>query len=356
MRDEIFGCLNPLLITILQGDSKLLNTILEKWGYPYEFSSFMTPIEFSFHNEQLSCLETICKYLIKNNQVKKIWFTLKEFKILLKSQLTSCHEVLSQILTIREEMRFPALAYMKNDITIGAKKNLMKFLLKLQKGGKQTIEEDFTIEVKDTELSKERNKKLKKVQSNKIKTEVDILTVPFKYDYSIGSEDSVNFLSYYSKSKSKKFIKSEWKQLIDNKWLSVKLFNMFLACYFFGFLIFTTIVIVFEEGIAVYANSLMFIISLFMVLEIIQITAYAFFDIKSYFRDIWNIVDWTLFAMTILYPMTLQKDAFKDGSFNKIGGVVILIVVYYRGFSYLRIFGYFTSLVEIINSVVSKFI
>lgn len=354
MRDEIFGCLNPLLITILHGDSKLLNSILERHGYPLEFALSETPIEFSFRQHQLSCLETLCKFLIRKGLVNQIWFTLSEFRILLRSGLVVCHEVLGQILTVRPDMRFPALAHMAHDCQIEAKSTLMKFLLKLQKGGRPPTEEDLTVEPRDSLQSKRRTQWLEKRLEAPRKSEVDILTVPFKYDYTSGSEDSVNFLSFYSKSASDRFVRSEWQQVIDQKWVSVRLFNMFLALYFFGFLAFTTVVVVIEEGNVYYANSLMFIISLFMVLEVLQIVSYTGFDLKSYILDIWNIIDWTLFITTILYPSTLQKDSNKEGSLNKVGGVVILVLTYYRGFSYLRTLNYFTWLVEIINSVISR--
>jgi hypothetical protein len=287
--------------------------------------------------------------------VKKVWFKLDEFKILLKSELHFCHELLSYVLTIREDMRFPALAYIKKNTQISAKGNLMKFLLKLQKGGKPSIEEDFTVEVKDLKQNEERNKKLEKLINPNIKSEVDILTVPFKYDYSKGSEDSVRFLSYYSKSNCDAFITSEWKQLIDQKWLSVKIFNFFLATYFFAFLIVSTIVLVFEEGKKEYAYTLIFIIIFFIVLECIQIMSYVGFDLKAYFKDIWNLIDWTLFTLTLIYPSTLQNETHKAGPTNRVGGVLIILLIYYRGFSYLRIFESFTSYVEIINSVISKF-
>lgn len=247
MKDNYFGCLNPLLITIMHGDSKLLNTILNLYGYPFEFSSELTPIEYSFQHKQLSCLESICRFLIRHKLVKKVCFKLDEFKVLLKSELNYCHTLISHILTIREDMRFPALAYIKNNIQIDAKKNLLKIILKMQKGGEPSIEEDFTVEITDLKQNEERKKKLENLKNENVKSEVDILTVPFKYNYSPGSEDSVRFLSYYSKSKSDAFVTSEWKRLIDQKWVSVKIFNFFLANYFFFFLIMSTIVIIFEE-------------------------------------------------------------------------------------------------------------
>ena len=116
----------------------------------------------------------------------------------------------------------------------------------------------------------------------------------------------------------------------------------------------STIVIIFEERDSRIANLLTAMISLFIALEIIQLISYFKFDMMAYFKDIWNIIDWCLFIMTIIYPTTLQKEIYKSGDYNKIGGVIILLMTYYRGFSNFRIFEVFTSYVEIINSVISK--
>lgn len=178
MRDEIFGSLSPLLIAILHGDSKLLRTILDTFGYPHECSSDLTPIEFCSQQAQYSSLDTICCYLIRSGSTKKIQFRLTEFEYLLHSKIDSCHTVISQILNVREDMRFPNLAYIRSESKVYEKKSLMKFLLKLQKGNLPITENDGSIKQKNKIPGKNS---LSTFSGNKkyIKSEVEILTVPF---------------------------------------------------------------------------------------------------------------------------------------------------------------------------------
>lgn len=353
-KDLVFGGLNPFLVSIFHGDSKLLKVILENHGYPREFGSTLTPIEACCTQEQFSCLETICQYLIKSEQIANVWFNLNEFQLLLKSRLTSCHEVLSQVLTVRPEMKFPALAEVKSDLQLEVKPNLMSFLLKLQRGYSKAIEEDLSVEVRDERKNSSRRKRIARSQKSEVKSEVEILTVPFVYDFSSGSEDSVEFLSCYSKSDCDAFVNSDWRHLISHKWTKVKIINIFIAVFFYGFLIFATIAIVFEEGHYYYAFILIILISFFILIEVVQVISYIGFDLGSYLREIWNYVDWVLFILTIVYPTSLQGEAHREGTVNRVLGVFIIVFVYYRGFSYLRIFDYFTSLVGMINTIIGS--
>jgi hypothetical protein len=354
MNDNIFKSVNPLLVTIFHGDSKLLKVILQKYGYPHEFKNSVTPIEACCSQEQFSCLETICQYLIKKEEIPNIWMNLNEFQLLLRSGLPSCHEVLSKVFTVREEMKFPALAEIKKDIKIEVKPNLMSFLLKLQKGYSKVIEEDLSVEVNDQKKNKRRRKKVASVQKSIVRSEVDILTIPFVYDFSTGSEDSVEFLSFYSKSECDAFVNSDWKYLVAHKWTTVKLYNIIIASAFYGFLIFATIAIVFEEGHFYYAFVLICMISFFMLIEIMQVISYIGFDIKAYLFEIWNYVDWILFTLTLIYPLSFQGESHRETPLNRLLGISIIMFVYYRGFSYLRIFDYFTSLVGMINTIIGK--
>lgn len=354
LKDEIFGCLNPLLFSIFHGNSKLLQTIVQDYGYPKEFSLCMTPIEYSKLRSQDSCLETICIHLIKSEKTPEIKFNLKEFKILLKSKSEYSHEILSGVLTVHPEMRFPALAKIKRNINIEAKKELMKFLLKMQKGGVKCLENDFSVEYTDQKKNLKRNKKIKTKLKNDMKSEVDILTVPFVYDYSLGSEDSVQFLYHYSESNSQEFVSSEWRHLISHKWKAMKIINIINALLFYGLLSFATLAIVFDEQKVEYSLSLISMVSVFIFLEVLQVLAYLFFNFKAYVLDIWNYVDWIFFTITIIYPNTLQTDDRRDGGINKLMGTAIILIMYYRGFSYLRIFDFFTSLVGMINTIFSN--
>lgn len=75
----------------------------------------------------------------------------------------------------------------------------------------------------------------------------------------------------------------------------------------------------------------------------------SYFANKRYIFDIWNIIDWLFFLIILTYLFTIHKDT--NSTMDKIGGTILMIVVYYRSFSYLRILDAFTALVGIINII-----
>ena len=347
-KDSLFESLNPFHFAIFHGDSKLLEKLLEKYGYPREFECAMTPLEYANLRSSLSSIETICGYLVRSDKTSKINFTNLEFNILLSSGLKTAHDVLSEVLVAREERNFPNMAEMNSELRVDAKSSVLSFLLKLQKGARKSKEEDGSVETVE-HGKKSSKKKIKKKEQ--IKTEIDVLTVPFVYDYSLGSENSVDFLKYYSTSESDKFVTSEWKHLINQKWKVTKMVQMFICLLYFGFIVFATIVLVFEEGHIEHTRILIVLVCVFIGYEVFQVLAYLIYDIVHYLKDLWNYIDWIFFIVTFIYPMSLQGATHREGPLNRLLGVVILVLMYYRGFSFLRIFDYFTSLVGMINTI-----
>ena len=68
-----------------------------------------------------------------------------------------------------------------------------------------------------------------------------------------------------------------------------------------------------------------------------------------YIFDMWNIIDWLFFIITLSYLLTIHKNLNSDA--DKVGGTLLMIVMYYRSFSYLRVLDAFTALVGIINII-----
>jgi hypothetical protein len=74
----------------------------------------------------------------------------------------------------------------------------------------------------------------------------------------------------------------------------------------------------------------------------------------KYFLDIWNIIDWLLFILILVYFYVINKNNESDAS--RVMGSLLMIVVYYRAFSYLQMIDVFTALVGIINIIIQKLI
>lgn len=356
MKDNLFGCLNPLLVSIYHQDSKLLKKILNKHGYPRQYLHTLTPIEMCHYHNQFSCLDTICSYLINNDLVSQIHFTKKEFQILLESRSEFCHQVLGQILVVREDTRLHNFAFLPESSKISSSPDLLHFLVQLQSENKKK-EENISKTWMDARFKQKRqknNNKEKMARENSLKFEVDILHLPFEFDFSIGCLDSLKFLMYYSESKSKEFILSEWKSLIFYKWGKSKYFWFVITFLYFLFLFLSTMVIVFREHNIVYTNLLYAIISFFIIVEIIEVISYIRFNWKRYILNISNWFDWLIFCITLFFPLTITMHADISPDFSKILGIITLTLGFYRGFSYLRVFDYFDSFVGIIREVFSN--
>ena len=64
-------------------------------------------------------------------------------------------------------------------------------------------------------------------------------------------------------------------------------------------------------------------------------------------------MDWINFTLTISYTSSLLQD---NSESSKVFNVIVLILVFYRGFSFLRIFDIFTSLIGMVTIIVRRLI
>ena len=71
-----------------------------------------------------------------------------------------------------------------------------------------------------------------------------------------------------------------------------------------------------------------------------------------YLSDPWNYVDWCLFGILLTYFLRYHQDT--DSVTNKLLGTLSLVVMYYRSFTHLRVFGAFTTLIGMINVIIQK--
>jgi hypothetical protein len=130
---------------------------------------------------------------------------------------------------------------------------------------------------KDMDLEIDRTTKkyvMDKTSNNLYKSEVNIKSVPFKYNYNYGTEDSVTFIYNYSTSENQDFILSDWKEIIRSKWKGVKFPYMFLTFCYFSYTIFFLLSSVFYNDISGLRGMSIFLNIILIIFELIQMITY----------------------------------------------------------------------------------
>lgn len=202
----------------------------------------------------------------------------------------------------------------------------------------------------------EKNLKLADKPGHKAasKTEVKIIQVPFKYDFRTGSADSLKLLDCFSESNTEEFVLSPWKEVVKSKWYKGKPWLITIALIYWMFMISCTISVVFFPKSNDWQTLTVSLLCVILAYEIVQITSYLVYNPLKYFLDIWNIIDWLLFILILVYFYVINKNQETDAA--RVMGSMLMIVVYYRAFSYLQMLDSFTALVGIINIIIQKLI
>ena len=110
------------------------------------------------------------------------------------------------------------------------------------------------------------------------KTEVKILCIPFKYEFQMGSSDSLKLLDNFSESNTEEFVLSPWKEVIKNKWKRGKATLLTLACIYWFFMISCTVSVVFQPTSILAQNLTVGLLCIILFYEIIQITSYLVYN------------------------------------------------------------------------------
>lgn len=110
------------------------------------------------------------------------------------------------------------------------------------------------------------------------KTEVRVLRVPFKYQFQMGSEDSLKLLDNYSESNTEEFILSPWKEKVKQKWRRGKLMLLTLASIYWLFMISCTLSVIFNPKSTLFQNLTVSLLGVILFYEIIQITSYLVYN------------------------------------------------------------------------------
>jgi hypothetical protein len=341
--DYIFGPLNPFIFTIFYSEEQTLQYLLENYKYPRSMTGFFTPLEYTFMRNENDCLRIICNILMK--QENQIYFTQTEFKKLLETEFVFCDSLLSKVPLLIPFKKINLSEVMQEDNAVRYNSSLKNFLLENEKRQYQ-MEYEGTEEEK--QISRER---------------FEITFVPFKYNFTPGSTESMDFLNYYSESESPEFVTSQWQTIIHDKWANLKSIYAFNAVIFWIYMFFCTWSITFnlnvsdggiiigEQIVEVRYMAITFNI-IIAFLEILQMISYCFYKPSLYFGDFWNYIDFIALIFAFLFFMVLHTEATGGGAVFI--ALILMLLIYYRGFSYFRYFDSFTSMIGLINTIVSE--
>ena len=388
-KDLFYGAMNPLLFAIYHNDSNLLKDLLNQYTYPSFISNYISPLEFAFALNHRTNIKVLCDNLIKN--YGEIHISRADFKILLRTDIISCHQLIANIPRNPKIQIMPKLLYMDSFVQTRFEDYITTLLIHLKNEEKLVDDEDLE------ELNKEMEKKkvhfsrantksesvdassfrhIKRVEMltkkekeieestakfleihNEIthfKSEVKVATLPFKYNFQMGTEDSVLFVDEYSNSVSEDFIFSDFKEVINYKWKKIKLPHIIMFFIYLTFVVLFNIFCIFFPDSDVFRWLSIVFIFLLIIFEIIQVVVYSTYKPSLYFFDFYNIVDWLIFILSLIYLFYLYKEPTKD--LNKVYNILLLIVIYYRGLTLMRIFNGFTTLIGILNIIFMRLI
>jgi hypothetical protein len=383
-KDLFFGAMNPLLFAIYHNNSNLLKDMLNKYTYPSFISNYISPIEFAFALNHRTNIKVLCDYLIKTHG--DIHFSRADFKILLQTDIMSCHKLISSIPRTPKIKIIPRLLYMDSSVQTRFEDYITTLLIRLKNEEKQVDlkdQEELSKELEKDKIHLSRSttltemtdpssfrhvkrmeaimKKEREIEKSTakfleihndithFKSEVDVSTLPFKYNFQMGTEDSVLFVDGYSNSMSEDFIFSDFKEVINYKWKKIKIPHIIMFFVYLAFVILFNISCIFLPNSDIFRILSIVFVFILIVYEIIQVIVYSVYKPSLYFLDFYNLVDWALFILSLVYLFYLYKNPLKD--FNKVYNTLVLIIIYYRGLTLMRIFNGFTSLIGILNII-----
>lgn len=341
--DYIFGPLNPFIFSIYFSEEDTLQKLMEQYTYPKLVSGFMTPIEFCLQNEENDCLRIVCSVIIMKKT--EIYLTRNEFIALLGKEFKFCHQVLAYA---AKKIPFDKMNFGENisdDMEIRFSNSFFDYMIENEEK-QYTAEHEATSE----EMDESRQR-------------IEIYYAPFKYEFSVGSDESLEFLNNYADTESDEFALSEWSNLIHLKWSSLKWLYAFNAVIFWIYMFFCTYSITFNLVIddkgeitgEQYTSIRMCAIAFNIIvafLEVLQMIAFCTFDPKQYFGDFWNYIDVVALILAFSFFMKLHEQA-TEGAAIFIA-LILMLLIYYRGFSYLRFFDSFTYMIGMINTIVGE--
>ena len=265
--DRIYGPINPLTLAIYHNDTKLMEELFDKFKYPKAFKGYWSPLEYSFRQGYHSAIKVVCDNLVRRTHL--VEFSKSDFVFMLESGFSYCHKLISTVPVKSTVKSIPKLIFMKQEVKLNHCKNVSNLLTQIKNEEKIILDGNIS-------LSEDKSKK-----KAKSKTEVKVLRIPFKYDFSIGSLDSLRLLDYFSESKTEEFVLSTWKEIIRIKWKKEKWAMIFIAILYWFFMVACTLSVVFYPGSVIARNFTVSALIIILIYEFIQILAYSVYKISK---------------------------------------------------------------------------
>ena len=102
--------------------------------------------------------------------------------------------------------------------------------------------------------------------------------IPFKYDFQLGTPDSLQLLDCFSESNTEEFVLSPWKEVIKSKWKRGKPALLTLAVIYWCFMISCTLSVIFQIKSFEFQHITVALLGVILAYEIVQITAYFVYN------------------------------------------------------------------------------
>ena len=340
----MYGIFDPTLICIFLGDSQVLAELLGVFPQVFMFQNlYMSMFEYATKTLQVSCLETINQFLLKHPQYMRNYpFSRLDFTILLSSQLISSHDLIADMLTVRAHLRFPRKAFLADDMHTYLNLPWMDFVAKLQSRAKS---------VKDLGVSHYRNLQMRPKKTYlQVESEVQILSVPFAYDFSAGSQDMTHLLHMYSMSHSDKFTNSDWRHIIDAKWPATKRFNFAIGMVSVSYLVVINLSML-HLGLRTSAPQLgLFVAIVIACFSIFHMIPYFVYNIRLFVGEKYFMIEWVIVLFLVLYYIASNRRWSEP--VLKLLKLVVILFHFLRSMTLLRILDYFTSLIKIFDTLI----
>ena len=274
-QDYAFGPLSPLMMCVFHFDSALLEEILGSYFYPVKTHNYVSPLEFAFIAGHKASIIEVCTNLIKQRE-ESIFFSRADFKFLLVSKLPKAHSVIASMLVDMPSRVIPKVIYLSDSVESRSTEYVTSLGVDIRR---KDLQQDVINERLLDAVRKKGKRHGSKYQGPTSKTasksEIQVLTAPFKYNYNIGTDDSVMFLNRFAYSNSEDFILSDWKQIIIKKWKRMKgPYTALLLLYMLYVLFITFNFVFFKTNKPVYWIAISFNL-LFLVYELIQMIVYS---------------------------------------------------------------------------------
>ena len=274
-QDYAFGPLSPLMMCVFHFDSALLEEILGLYFYPVKTHNYVSPLEFAFIAGHKASIIEVCTNLIKKRE-ESIFFSRADFKFLLVSKLPKAHSVIASMLVDMPSRVIPKVIYLRDSVESRSTEYVTSLGVDIRR---KDLQQDAINERLLEAVRKKGKRQGSKYQGPTSKTasksEIQVLTTPFKYNYDVGTDDSVMFVNRFAYSNSEDFVLSDWKQIITKKWRTMKVPYMVLFLMYMMYVLFITLNFVFlKTNKAVYWIAISFNL-LFLVYELIQMIVYS---------------------------------------------------------------------------------